>query len=128
MAFTYEYVTPALIPNTIMQKRLRDGVDYQYLIEAAEGYVLHDNRSDQEEMDFDMGIPTGNMILRYATGRVSVAANYDFGIVVPDTIIDVNGNAIAVNKVGAFELFAVPESVVPADNIYGIAKPDHEVV
>lgn len=109
MEFTHEDVIPALIPNTVMRKRLRDGVDYQYLIKAVDGYVLHDNRADAEEVDPVNGDPTGKIILRYTTGEKSVASSYDFNTVVPDTIVDVNGKTIAVNKVGAFELFSVPE-------------------
>lgn len=122
----YEDVTPSLIPNTTMQKMFIDGVHKVYVIGAVDGYVLHDNRADEVILDDETLEPTGEVILRYATGTKTVAASYDFNTVVPDTIIDVNGNEIAVNKIGAFELFAVPISAVPENNTYG-AGNDHEI-
>lgn len=124
----YEDVTPSLIPNTTMQKMFIDGIHKRYVIEAIDGYVLHDNRCDEELIDPDTYEPTGEMLYRYATGTVTVNANYDFTAITPDTITDINGNIIAVNKVGAFDFFAVPASVIPENQIYGGSNNNHEVM
>ena len=128
MAFTYENVNPTLIPNTDMQIRLRDGVPYQYLIKASDGYVLHDGRHDEEVYDMETGEPTGEVIYRYATGTKTVAYSYDFTVSVPDTITDLDGNTIAVNKIGIYGFFAVPISAVPENNTYGGVNNEHETI
>ena len=117
-----EDVIPSLIPNTTMQRGFVDGVLKKYEITPSEGYVLHDNRVDEEILDPETDEPTGEMLYRYATGIVTVKANYDFTAITPDTITDINGNTIAVNKVGAFEFFAVPASAIPENQIYGGAN------
>lgn len=126
--WTEEIMDTPLIPNTTMVKRFLDGVLKVYKITPSEGYVLHDNRSDEEVLDLTTGEPTGEIIYRYATGTITVAASYDFNLVVPDTITDVDGNTIAVNKIGAYEMFAVPISAVPENNTYGGVDNDHEVM
>lgn len=99
MAFTYEEVNPPIIENTIMQMRLRDGVDFQYMITPSKGYVLHDKNYDDTMMD-EM---TGEIItvaLGYRTSTATCGANYDF-------------------VANPREFYAVPENEVPADQIFG---------
>ncbi len=108
MAFTYENVIPPLIENTIMQKRLRDGIDYQYTIRPAEGYVLHDNAMDYPLFD-DNGDLTGEIVQIFTEGTCSCAANYDF----------------ATNP---REFFTRPISEVPSENIHGGGDSDHEIM
>lgn len=107
MANTREDVVPSLIENTTMQKLLRDGVHIQYTIKAIEGYVLHDKVGDWTEMD-EM---TGEEILKEAffTGTCSCAASYDF-------------------EANPREFYAIPESSVPADQIFGGVDNDHEIM
>lgn len=103
---TYEDVTPSLIPNTIMKKRLLNGVHKTYTITAADGYVLHDNAGDWTDID-----PiTGEEIVYKAfySGTCTCAANYDF----------------AANP---REFYAVPADSVPADQIFG-GSNDHEIM
>lgn len=106
MTITYEDVIPTLIPNTTMQKRLYDGVHKQYVIYPVDGYVLHDSGRDWTEEDPE----TGNEIVvrGYTRGQASCGANYDF----------------ATNP---REFYAVPESEVPADHIFGGGN-DHEIM
>lgn len=127
MALVKEPVTPSLIPNTTMVKGILNDVHKTYEITPVDGYVLHDNRCDEEILNPETYEPTGEMLYRYATGMVSVKADYDFTVVVADTITDINGNTIAVNKVGAFELFAVPASAIPENQTYGGVRNDHEI-
>ena len=119
MAITREDLIPSLIPNTTMQKIFRDGVHRQYSVSPLEGYVLHDNRVDEEVINEETLEPTGEVIYRYAAGSVTVRYDYDFTLIVPDTITDINGNTIAVNKVGAYEMFAVPSNLIPENQTYG---------
>jgi hypothetical protein len=124
---TKEDVIPTLIANTTMKKGFVDGVHKAYEITPLDGYVLHDNRCDEEVLDPVTLLPIGEMLYRYATGMVSARADYDFNTVVADTITDIYGNIIAVNKVGSFEFFAVPASAIPKNQIYGGGN-DHEII
>lgn len=114
MAFTYEDVNPTLIENTTMRKRLRDGVDYQYLITANSGYVLHDTNRDYELFD-EIGDPVldenGEQIIKQGFTRATAtcAANYDF-------------------TANPREFFAVLESEVPADQIFTVPNGEHETI
>lgn len=128
MTITYEEINPSPVTNATVVKGLVDGVHRNYNITPNEGYVLHDNRCDEEILDPVTFEPTGEMLYRYATGMVSASKNYDFTVIVPDTITDINGNTIAVNKVGAFEFFAVPASAIPENQTYGGSNNDHEVM
>ena len=127
MAYTYEDVIPSLIPNTTMYKKLRDGVHTTYAITPIDGYVLHDNRTDiHEEYDLE-GNPIGDLVLGFASGTVTCAANYDF--TATPTTITLNGITHNVNKVGAYEFYAIPVDDVPADQIFGgVGNNDHEVM
>lgn len=78
MAITYENVTPSLIENTTMQKRLLDGVHKQYLITPNENYVLHDTYCDSYAEYDENGNGIGEAILGFYSGTRTVAASYDF--------------------------------------------------
>lgn len=125
MTITYEEVTPALIPNTTMQKMLTDGVHKTYRIQAVKGYVLHDNRID------DIA-PEGNVVLNFKTGSTTVSASYDFTVVTNGTFTytDENGvrQSIIVQKIGEYEFYTLPEDVVPSNQIFGGGNSDHEVM
>lgn len=120
MATTYEEINPSLIPNTIMEKVLSNGVHMTYRIHPAEGYVLHDNAADGiDEND--------NVVLRYSSGRCTCGRNYDFSTT-QKQVPDINGNTVIVDAYGSREFFAFPESLVPdpENNIYGGVNNDHE--
>jgi len=72
---TYEDVTPAY-ENTTMQKFLIDGVHKQYVIQAIDGYVLHDNRLDYNDLNPDTMEET--LKLGYTGETVSCRYDYDF--------------------------------------------------
>ena len=107
MAITYEPVNPPIIPNTIMQKRYLNDVHKQYLVEPADDYVLHDKALDWTEIDPDTleEMPK----LGYTRGTCTCAATYDF-------------------VANPREFYAVPETDIPADQIFGIGNNDHEVM
>lgn len=102
MAISYGNVITTLFENITVTEKLSDGVLISYLIQANEGYVLHDNMLDSEDMD-------GNVILGYYSSYRTVNKNYDF----------------ATNP---REFYAVLESEVPADQIFGGGNNDHEVM
>lgn len=104
---TTEPIT-TLITNTTMEKVYVDGVHTVYYITPISGYVLHDQKRDWMETDFDTMEET--LKLGYTRGTASCAANYDF----------------AANP---REFYAVPETDVPADQIFGGGgNNDHEVM
>lgn len=127
--FTYEDVIPTLIPNTTMKKRFIDGVFKVYVIAPANGYVLNDRRNNHYEEYDENDLGVGEPIIRfYSVGECTVRYDYDFTSITAGTITDVDGNEVSVNKVGAYEIFAIPQSLVPADQIYGGGDNDHEVM
>lgn len=89
---TYEAVEPTPIANALVQKCYQDGVHKSYFITPNEGYVLHDNAYDFEDMD-------GNQFLGYRTTTATCGANYDFAV-------------------NSREFYAVLETDVPADQIF----------
>lgn len=101
MAYTYEEINPTLIENTTMQKMLLNGVHRTYVIQANEGFVLHDKALDGEIVD-DMTGEVLGITLGYTRGSVSCAASYNF-------------------TTNTREFYAVPENEVPADQIFGNA-------
>lgn len=100
MGITREDLIPTLIENTTMKKVFRDGIHVQYDITPNDGYVLHDAVWDVPVYD-EEGNETGDIVLGYRTYTASVGANYDF---------DVNPRGF----------YAVLESSVPADQIFGV--------
>jgi len=103
---TYENVNPTLIANTTMQKRLYDGIHKSYLITPNEGYVLHDKVGDLIETDEITGEEIKT--LAYFRGTCTCGANYDF---------------VANSR----EFYTVPESSVPANQIFG-GNNNHEIM
>lgn len=88
--------TTPIVENTTMQIYVNSqGVQRQYIIQAADDYVLHDNRLDQPSMEDESIIVQG-----YTPARVSVPLTYDF-----------NANP--------FELFIRLATEVPSDQIFG---------
>lgn len=118
---TKEDVIPSIIPNTVMQRVLRDGVHQGYYIDPIDGYVLHDKEGDWQDPD------TLEEHLSFWLGNVSCRANYDF-TPVQVSYIDANGIEVYVTAYGAREFYAVPADVVPADQIFGGVTPDHEIM
>lgn len=109
MAYRYEDVTPTLIANTTMKLRLLDDVAKSYWITPNEGYVLHDKGMDEEVIDPITNEPTGEIKLGFRRSTATCAANYDF-------------------TTNPREFYAVLESDVPADQIYGGGNTEHEVM
>lgn len=125
MAFTYEDVTPSFIPNTVMRKRLLNGVDYQYLITPAEGYVMHDTEFDSSNPIFDENgdLIGSEIVLGYRPHETSVSINYEF---TPIQMQDEAGNTVT--AYGDRLFYCKLASDVPADQIFGTVEPDHEVM
>lgn len=119
MVISYEKVSPSPISNAVVQKMFVDGLHKRYVIGAEKGYVLHDNRCDEEEINLETLVPTGETIYRYATGTLTVNADYDFSSVKSHGLEDKDGNPITVCKVGSFELFTLPAVLVKKEQIYG---------
>lgn len=105
--YTYEDVTPTLIEDTTMQKLFIDGVHKTYRITPNDGYVLHDKNRDWTDVDPDTMEET--LKLGYTTGTATCGANYDF-------------------TTNPREFYAVLETSVPADQIFGVGNNDHEVI
>lgn len=108
-AITYENMTPTPITNAVVKKAFVDGVHKQYVIQAVDGYVLHDS-----ELDYSTGIDeeTNEMLPEvegYTTGTVSCRYDYDF----------------TANPRG---FYAVLASSVPENSIFGGGDNDHEVM
>lgn len=131
MAWTYETVTPTLVPNTVTQKKLLDGVFKIYEIKPNEGYVLHDKRIDLDELDPNTGMPTGNIIPWFKISSTTVSKNYDFDNVTAGTYTytDENGMpvTIPVSMIGEYEFYTLPERIVPTSQTCG-GDLDHEVM
>lgn len=114
MGFTYEDVTPSLIPNTTMQKGFYNGDHLVYTITPNEGYVLHSKTGDFYDIDPETNEPT-ILKLGFSTNSASCGANYDF---TPRTVTDGNGNTYT--GYGEKEFFAVLASEVPENQIFGV--------
>lgn len=108
MAVTNGNYVTSPIANTTMLEKLRDGVLYMYALKAVEGYVLHDKANDYQDYEGPDDME-GVLKLGFTRGTVTCAASYDF----------------AANP---REFYAVPENSVPADQIFGLPAPDHEIM
>jgi hypothetical protein len=105
--WTYPDVIPSLIENTTMQMGINEsGAHKTYRITPVPGYVIHDNTRDYTDLDPETMEEVEK--LGFTRGTVSCAANYDF----------------AANP---RDFYAVPETDVPADQIFGGGN-DHEVM
>ena len=112
-----------IIPNTTMKKFVTNqGVERAYYITPIEGYVLHDTQYDYPIVDEGtmQEIGTG---LGYIGAVVSVGINYDFST---HEMLDEAGNTVT--AYGDRNLYTKLESDVPADSIFGVTEPDHEVM
>lgn len=127
---TYEDIIPTLVPNTSMVRGLVDGVARNIRIYPEDGYVLHLKRDDGSDIDPETGEEF--VVLRFCSGMKSVNINYDFSVKVQDTYTytDENGNdiTIPIEKIGAEEIFTLPESIVPTAQIFGGGNNNHEVM
>lgn len=122
MAYTYEDVIPSLIPNTVMKKRILNGVHRTYIIVAIDGYVLHDKAGDYVDVNLDTYEETPRMA--FFRWNCTCAANYDF---TPVQVTDENG--VTYTAYGAREFFAIPESDVPSNQIFGgVDNNDREIM
>lgn len=102
----------AYYDNTIQQAYYDNNTNelLVYDIAPVGGYVLHDNTRDYEMPDFENN--PDEMIFKqgYTRGSTSVPADYDF-------------------EANPRELYAVIESEVPADQIFGGSNDDdHEIM
>ena len=105
---TREPMENSLIANTTMSRIISNGIHNGYEIQAIDGYVLHDNRVDYENMD-------GEMVLSYKTGSTTVGINYDF-----TNVVEGVDCGISVLKVGMFEFYAIPRDLIP--------DPDNQIL
>ncbi len=116
---TYENMPQTLIPNTVMRKGFIDGVFKLFSIQPIAGYVLHNNTMDFVTME-------GTLMFGYSPSSVYVTcgANYDFST---HTVTDENG--VSYTAYGNRDFFAIPESEVPSDQIFGGGdNNEHEVM
>lgn len=114
MAWTYENITSPIIENTVMLKDYENGIYRTYSIAPADGYVLHDSNYDEEVIDPDTLMPTGEIKLGYRTTTASCGYNYTF---TPVQVIAVNGQTVT--AYGSREFYAIPASEVPTDQKLG---------
>ena len=120
MGFTYEDMAVSLIPNTTMQKMYLDGVLRVYRIKPIANYVLHDNTMDFPDINFATMEETLKFGYSPSSVYVTCGANYDFST---HTVTDENG--VSYTAYGNRDFFAIPESNVPADQIFGVTdKPE----
>lgn len=105
----YVDVTP-VFENTTMQEYYNSAnVLRGYRIYPCEGYVLHTNSYDTPVIDEETMEETGEILLGYTRGDIMVGYNYNF-------------------ETNPFEIYAVLESEVPAEQIFGGGDNDHEVM
>lgn len=93
-------VTPYYDNTTMQAYYNNNNVLTAYYIRPIEGYVLHDNQFDTHVIDENTLEETGEIILGYTRAVISVGYNYDF-------------------EANPRELYAVPESSISGDQIYG---------
>lgn len=95
-------VIPNLLDNITVTERLNNGELYGYKIKANDGYVLHDKGRDWKDINLDTMEET--LKLGFTRGDAFEFYPYDF-------------------EVNPREFYAVPESEVPADQIFGGVTP-----
>lgn len=105
----YEDITP-VFENTTMKAYYFNNTLTSYRITPCEGYVLHTNNYDDNVMNEETGEFTDEVIAGYTRATISVGYNYNF-------------------ETNPFNIYAVLESEVPADRIFGGGNNnDHEVM
>ena len=124
----------SFVPNTTMKIYENSlGRQTQYCFYPDEGYVMHKKSVDVEIYDETFTNVIGYTEL-FGSGMKSVSIDYDFSVVVPDTYTytDENGMTVSIpiERIGAEELYTLPESIVPSNQIYGggTNDNDHEVM
>ena len=121
-----------MIENTTVEERYNSRNELVgYKITPNEGYVIHTTNHDTPVYD-EMGNETGETLLGFTSAYISLGYTYNFDTVVPGTYVYTDENnmsvTIPVNKVGRFEIFAIPASIVPENQIFGGGNNhDHEV-
>ena len=113
MAIVYEELIPSPIENATVTKGIVDGVHRNYNIEPNEGFVLHDKGYDYLVVDEITGEET--LVLGYRRTVASCSKT--------QLVMDENNNIVTNTR----EFYAVPEDSVPADQIFGVTEPDHEI-
>ena len=107
MEIIYGDYVESFIPNATMQEVLRDGVLYNYSIQAVEGYVLHDKRIDDVETD--------KVLARFKEGSTTVRSDYNFADATNGVLAytDKNGTdvTIPVETIGMYEFYTLPVGV-----------------
>lgn len=119
--WTYEDIIPSLIENTVMRKGFSDGEHVIYTIQAVEGYVLHNTALDSYAPDYETGGST--LVLGYTTAEISCNAHYAF---TPTQVTAVNGQTVT--AYGSREIYAIPSTEVPTDQIFGGGDNNHEIM
>lgn len=119
--WTYEDVIPSLIPNTTMKKGYSDGVHTVYYLKAIDGYVLHDKARDWTDID-PVTMEETEYHRGYTRAEASCWHDYDFAT----SQIEIDSGEI-VTAYGAREFFAIPDTEVPADSIFGGGN-NHETI
>ncbi len=107
MAIIKEPVIPSPIENTLVVKGIVDGTHRAYEITPNNGYVLHDKGRDW--VDIDPETEEETIKLGFTRGTASCPATYDF-------------------VANPREFYAVLETSVPTDQIFGGVNNDHEVM
>ena len=94
--------------------------DLGYDIAPNDGYVLHDRAGGWDDIDPVTLEPV--FYRAYYRGSCGCGPNYDF---TPAQITLDNGTTVT--AYGSREFFAIPESEVPADQVFGVTN-DHETM
>ena len=120
----------SFVPNTRMAiYENSSGRQTQYRFYPNEGYVMHVKSVDTEIYD-ETGVNVIGYTELFGSGTKSVPISYDFSVVVQDvyTYTDENGNTqiVPIEKIGVEELYTLPESIVPQNQLYG-GDNNHEV-
>jgi hypothetical protein len=117
-----------LIPNATMQKKYINGIHKGYNVTPNEGYVLHDTQYDTVRFENQIDENTGETVqvevpvLGYHTMTVTCSASYAF---TPIQMQDEAGNTVT--AYGDRKFYCKPIGDVPADQIFGVNEPEHEV-
>lgn len=120
----YADIVPPIVPNTSMKARRNSaGTGIQSVQTTPNsGYVLHDKNYDEEIIDPFTLMPTGEIKLGYRPTTANCGYNYEF---TPVQVVAVNGQTVT--AYGSREFYAIPESEVPADQIYS-GGDNHETI
>jgi hypothetical protein len=73
----YKSIEP-LIENTVCEAREIDGKFVSYRISPEKGYKLHEITLDENVVDEETGVETGEMKKGFTTSYITAGADYDF--------------------------------------------------